>query len=51
MRDIVYIFYTNEKKKVGYIPELLGMVFLYLAEEIYVSARLPIYENCLLHLP
>src|SRR5207247_6474789 len=50
MRDIVYIFYTNEKKKVGYIPELLGMVFLYLAEEIYVSARLPIYENCLLYL-
>jgi len=33
MRDIVYIFYTNEKKKVGYILELQSMVFLYLARE------------------
>jgi len=39
MRDIVYTFYTNGKKKVEYILELLGMVFLYLAEGIYVSAR------------
>jgi len=33
MRDIVYIFYTNGKKKVGYILELQSMVFLYLARE------------------
>src|SRR6266702_5511763 len=45
MRDIVYIFYTKQEKKDGYIRELLGMLFLYLAEEIYVSARLPIYER------
>src|SRR6266487_7161503 len=45
MRDIVYIFYTNQKKKVGYIRELLGMLFLYLAEQIHVSTRLPIYEK------
>src|SRR6266705_400851 len=34
MRDIVYIFYTNEKKKVGYIREPLSMVFLYLAWKV-----------------
>ncbi len=36
MRDIVHIFYTKQEKKVGYIRELLGMLFLYLAEEICV---------------
>src|SRR5437773_2074399 len=41
MRDIVYIFYTNEKKKVGYILELLRMLFLYLAEEIYCVREAP----------
>src|SRR5437867_8186590 len=39
MRDIVYILYTKQEKKVGYIRELPGMVFLYLADEIRVSAR------------